>query len=66
MDIVIILCKAIDNEIGAKNGSVEDLIIAPNKVLSYAIICADSFFGMDNSNLAKPVTRVNEVKAKRF
>ena len=38
-----ILGKTIYNEKGDKIGSVDDLIIAPNKTLSYAIIGAGGF-----------------------
>lgn len=59
-----ILGKAIYNEKGDKIGSVDDLIIAPNKTLSYAIIGAGGFLGMGKYDVAIPITQINEVNGK--
>ena len=59
-----ILGKPIYNEKGDKIGSVDDLIIAPNKTLSYAIIGTGGFLGMGKYDVAIPVTQINEVNGK--
>ena len=59
-----ILGKPIYNELGDKIGTVDDLIIAPNKTLSYAIIGAGGFLGMGKYDVAIPVTQINEVNGK--
>lgn len=59
-----IMGKTIYNEKGDKIGSVDDLIIAPNKTLSYAIIGAGGFLGMGKYDVAIPVTQINEVNGK--
>ena len=56
--------KPVYNEKGDKIGSVDDLIIAPNKTLSYAIIGAGGFLGMGKYDVAIPVTQINEVKGR--
>jgi sporulation protein YlmC with PRC-barrel domain len=59
-----ILGKPVYNEKGDKIGIVDDLIIAPNKSLSYAIIGAGGFLGMGKYDVAIPVTKINEVNGK--
>lgn len=59
-----ILGKPVFNENGDKIGIVDDLIIAPNKSLSYAIIGAGGFLGMGKYDVAIPVTKINEVNGK--
>ena len=59
-----ILGKPIYNEKGDKIGSVDDLIIAPNKTLSYAIIGAGGFLGIGKYDVAIPITQINEVNGK--
>jgi len=59
-----ILGKPVYNELGDKIGTVVDLIIAPNKTLSYAIIGAGGFLGIGKYDVAIPVTQINEVKGK--
>lgn len=59
-----ILGKPVFNENGAKIGIVDDLIIAPNKSLSYAIIGAGGFLGIGKYDVAIPVTKINEVNGK--
>ena len=58
------LGKPVYNEKGDKIGSVDDLIIAPNKTLSYAIIGAGGFLGMGKYDVAIPVTQINEINGK--
>lgn len=59
-----ILGKPVYNEKGDKIGIVDDLIIAPNKTLSYAIIGAGGFLGMGKYDVAIPITKINEVNGK--
>ena len=59
-----IMGKPIYNEKGDKIGSVDDLIIAPDKKLTYAIIGAGGFLGMGKHDVAIPVTQINEVNGK--
>ena len=59
-----IMGKPVYNEKGDKIGSVDDLIIAPNKTLSYAIIGAGGFLGLGKYDVAIPVTQINEVNGK--
>ena len=47
-----------------KIGSVDDLIIAPDKSLSYAIIGAGGFLGMGKHDVAIPITQINEINGK--
>lgn len=56
--------KDVYNEKGDKIGSVDDLIIAPNKTLTYAIIGAGGFLGMGKYDVAIPVTQINQVNGK--
>ena len=50
-----ILGQTIFNDHGEKVGKVEDLIVAPDKKLSYAIIGAGGFAGLDEHKVAIPV-----------
>ena len=59
-----LLGKPVYNELGDKIGSVDDLIIAPDKSLSYAIIGAGGFLGMGKHDVAIPITQINEINGK--
>ncbi len=59
-----ILGKPVYNEKGDKIGVIDDLIITPNKTLSYAIIGAGGFLGMGKYDVTIPVTQINEVNGK--
>ena len=54
-----IIGKDVYNDKGEKVGVVEDLIIAPDKAVSYAIVGAGGFLGMAKHNVA---IRVNNFK----
>ncbi len=43
---------------------VDDLIISPDKKLTYAIIGAGGFLGMGKHDVAIPVSQINEVNGK--
>ena len=54
-----VMGKDVYNDKNEKVGVVEDLIIAPDKAVSYAIIGTGSFLGMDKHDVA---IRVNQFK----
>jgi sporulation protein YlmC with PRC-barrel domain len=60
-----LLGKPVFNEKGDKVGLVEDLIVAPNKTLSYLIIGTGGFLGIARHDVAIPVAQVVQ-KEGRF
>jgi sporulation protein YlmC with PRC-barrel domain len=56
--------KNIYNEVGKKIGKVEDLIIAPDKNVSYVIVGAGGFVGIGRHDVAIPVSRIQEKAGK--
>ena len=50
-----IVDKAVYNNSGEKIGEVEDLIITPDKALSYAIVGTGGFLGIDRHDVAIPI-----------
>lgn len=50
-----ILGKAVHNSSDEKIGTVDDLIIAPDKAVSYAIVGTGGFLGIDRHDVAIPV-----------
>ena len=59
-----ILGKAVYNDKNEKIGAVDDLIITPDKSVSYAIIGAGGFLGMGKHDVAIPVGQFKEDKGK--
>jgi len=55
-----IMDKAVYNDNNEKIGSVDDLIVSPNKSLSYAIIGVGGFLGMGTHDVAIPVNHIKE------
>jgi sporulation protein YlmC with PRC-barrel domain len=55
-----IIGKTIYNESGQKIGKVEDLIIAPDKTVSYLIIGAGGFIGIGRHDVAIPMSQIRE------
>lgn len=53
-----LLGKTIYNEQGDKVGEVEDLIIAPDRNVSYVIVGAGGFIGIGQHDVAVPVTQI--------
>lgn len=51
-----ILGKTVYNEDGKKVGKVDDLIVAPDTAVSYAIVGASSFVGLRHHEVAVPVS----------
>jgi sporulation protein YlmC with PRC-barrel domain len=52
--------KTVYNEAGIKVGKVEDLIISPNKNVTYVIVGAGGFIGMGRHDVAVPVSRIQD------
>lgn len=59
-----ILGKTVYNESGDRVGKVEDLIVAPDKGVSYLIIGAGGFIGLGRHDVAVPVTQVQDKAGK--
>src|ERR1700730_12927035 len=59
-----ILGHSVYNESGEKIGRVDDLIIAPDKSLSFAIISAGFFVGLLRHDVAIPVGQFHEREGK--
>ncbi len=55
-----LLGKTIYNEEGKKIGKVEDLIVAPDKSVSYVIVGAGGFVGIGRHDVAVPVSDIRE------
>ena len=53
-----ILGKAVYNDHNQKVGPVEDLIISPDRNLSYAIVGAGGFIGIGRHDVAIPVSQI--------
>lgn len=59
-----ILGKTVYNDTGEKIGSVQDLIIDPDKYVSYVIIGAGGFIGMGRHDVAVPVAQIQNLAGK--
>ena len=59
-----LLGKLIYNEQGDKVGKVEDLIISPDRKLSYVIVGAGGFVGIGQHDVAVPVTQIEDRSGK--
>lgn len=59
-----LLGKTIYNEAGQKVGKVEDIIISPDKSVSYVIVGAGGFIGMGRHDVAIPVTQIQDQAGK--
>ncbi len=55
-----ILGKTVYNDAGAKIGQVQDLIISPDRNVSYLIIGTGGFVGLGRHDVAVPVTQIRE------
>jgi sporulation protein YlmC with PRC-barrel domain len=56
--------KTVSNEAGEKVGKVEDLIISPDKNVSYVIVGAGGFIGIGRHDVAIPVSKIQEKGGK--
>jgi sporulation protein YlmC with PRC-barrel domain len=59
-----ILGKDVYNDAGDKIGEIDDLIVAPNKSLSYAIVGVGGFLGVGEHHVAVPVSRFKQQMGK--
>ena len=59
-----LLGKVVYNAAGDKVGAVQDLIISPDKSLSYLIIAAGGFIGLGRHDVAVPVGQVQDLGGK--
>jgi len=56
--------KTVYNDAGQKVGKVEDLIISPDKTVSYVIVGAGGFVGIGRHDVAIPVTQIQDKAGK--
>ena len=56
--------KTVYNDAGAKVGKVEDLIISPDKNVSYVIVGAGGFVGIGRHDVAIPVAQIQDKAGK--
>lgn len=59
-----ILGKDVYNDAGDKIGEISDLIVAPNKSVSYAIVGVGGFLGIAEHDVAVPVSKFKENMGK--
>jgi sporulation protein YlmC with PRC-barrel domain len=59
-----ILGKDVYNDAGDKIGEISDLIVAPNKSISYAIVGVGGFLGIAEHDVAVPVARFRQQMGK--
>jgi sporulation protein YlmC with PRC-barrel domain len=59
-----VLGQSVFNEKGENIGTVDDVVIAPDKSASYAIIGAGGFLGMGKHDVAIPVNQMKQTKGK--
>ncbi len=59
-----VLGRPVYNDKKKKVGTVEDVIIAPDKVVTYAIIGTGGFLGMDKHDVAIPIKQFKVVDGK--
>ena len=59
-----ILGKGVYNNIGEKIGDINDLIVTPNKAVSYAIVGVGGFLGVGEHEIAVPVGRLKQREDK--
>jgi sporulation protein YlmC with PRC-barrel domain len=61
-----VLGKAVFNDSGADIGKVDDIIVAPDKAVSYAIIGAGGFLGVGRHDVAIPVSQIKQQSDGKF
>jgi sporulation protein YlmC with PRC-barrel domain len=59
-----VLGKAVFNSKNERIGVVDDIVIAPDKAVSYAIIGVGGFLGVARHNVAIPVSQFRQVDGK--
>jgi sporulation protein YlmC with PRC-barrel domain len=61
-----VLGKTVYNDGGDGIGKVDDIIVAPDKAVSYAIIGAGGFLGMGRHDVAIPVSQIKQQSDGKF
>jgi sporulation protein YlmC with PRC-barrel domain len=61
-----VLGKSIYNDSGDRIGKVDDIIVAPDKAVSYAVISAGGFLGMGRHDVAIPVGQLKQQSDGKF
>jgi sporulation protein YlmC with PRC-barrel domain len=61
-----VLGKTVFNDSGDGIGKVDDIIVAPDKAVSYAIIGAGGFLGVDRHDVAIPVSQIRQQSDGKF
>jgi hypothetical protein len=61
-----VLGKMVFNDGGDGIGKVDDIIVAPEKAVSYAIIGAGGFLGMGRHDVAIPVSQLKQQSDGKF
>jgi sporulation protein YlmC with PRC-barrel domain len=61
-----VLGKTVYNDSGDGIGKVDDIIVAPDKAISYAIIGAGGFLGMGRHDVAIPVSQIKQQGDGKF
>jgi sporulation protein YlmC with PRC-barrel domain len=59
-----ILKQAVFNDKDERIGTVDDIIVAPNKAVSYVVINAGGFIGVTKHDVAVPVSQLKQVDGK--
>jgi len=59
-----VLGKPVFNDKNERIGTIDDIVIAPDKAVSYAIIGAGGFLGVARHNVAIPVGQIKLVDGK--
>ena len=61
-----VLGKTVYNDSGDGIGKVDDIIVAPDKAVSYAIIGAGGFLGVGRHDVAIPVSQIKQQGDGKF
>jgi sporulation protein YlmC with PRC-barrel domain len=56
-----VLGQAVFNDKNERIGAVDDIVIAPNKAVSYAIIGVGGFLGVGRHDVAIPVSQLKQI-----
>ena len=59
-----VLGQVVFNDKNERIGAVDDIVIAPDKAISYAIIGAGGFLGVGRHDVAIPVSQLTQVDGK--
>jgi sporulation protein YlmC with PRC-barrel domain len=61
-----VLGQTVYNDGGDRIGKVDDIIVAPDKAVSYAIIGAGGFLGVGRHDVAIPVSQIKQQSDGKF